>query len=127
MIRLKHILIPIIAMATMTAHFAYAHQQAAKFDPIKWAQDEDNYRLENTGLLMAWVLKTGMIRDEVKNLAMYPEQGTHTLCVFGGPQPIVWRRDYYKLGEYKSFVIEYDINDRVVDFYVEGERRPLIF
>lgn len=127
MIRLKHIFIPLVAIATMTAYFVYAHQQAEKFNPTKWAHNEDNYRLENTGLLMAWVLKTGMTKEEVKRLAMYPEEGRQTLCVFGGPQPLVWSVDYYRLDNSKSFIVEYDFNDRVIDFYVEGERRPMIF
>ena len=125
MIRLKHILIPIIAIATMAGYFGYAQTQAAKFDSDLWKSDYDS-REEMLLPLMGYVLKVGQSREEVRDkLGFIIKERTMGCCV----DPIFCEAsmitEVYEVSENTTLTVIYSIDQKVTDFY--SGPRPYLF
>ena len=126
MIRLKYILIPIIAIATMTAHFAYAHQQAAKFDSEIWKSGLE-HRSEMVMPLMGYVLKVGQSREDVREkLGQLVEEHWSSCCGGGLYCETEMFKDVYEVSSQTRLTIVYSIDQKVTDFYI-GEPYRFIF
>ncbi len=128
MIRFKHILIPIVAVAMWGSYFSYAKEQAARFDPEVW-QTTVEKRADMVAPLMGYVLKVGQSRQDVKDMLGEQLIGLRwTSCCGGGlfceANAI---QETYEVSDDLSLTIIYSVKEKVTDFYIDGQQHLFIF
>ncbi|MGB0907402.1 MAG: hypothetical protein ACPGVT_07905 [Maricaulaceae bacterium] len=131
--RIKHIILPVIALGLLSAYSVYDHSQKSRFNSDLWitaqGYDVEHARYDMVGPLMTHVLKTGMSMEEVKALIGTPHEERTKSCYYGlGEAPIV---HYYNIEPPNAypmqFVLEYSEKQRLTNFYIPGNIKALFY